>query len=44
MPFRVQLAVVLAATFAVLGAGLLALSDDPEPAPTATPKGAIRPT
>lgn len=43
MPFRVQLAVILTATFAVIAAGLLVLSGDPEPAPATTPKGALRP-
>ena len=43
MPFRVQLAVVLAATFAVIAAGVLVFSKDADPAPTTTPKGALRP-
>jgi protein SCO1 len=43
MPFRVQLAVVLAATFAVVAAGALILSRDPDTAPASTPQGALRP-
>ena len=43
MPFRVRLALILTATFAVVAAGLLVLTDDPEPAPAATPEGAVRP-
>ncbi len=43
MPFRVRLAIVLTATFAVIAAGVAILGDDPEPAPASTPKGALRP-
>ena len=43
MPFRVQLAVVLTATFAVVAVGALVLADDPAPAPATLPQGAIRP-
>ena len=43
MPFRVRLAIILTATFAVVAAGFAILSDDPDPAPAATPQGAIRP-
>lgn len=43
MPFRVRLAIVLVATFAVIAAGIAILGSDPEPAPAATPKGALRP-
>ena len=43
MPFRVQLAVLLTATFAVIAAGVLVFSRDAGPAPSAAPKGALRP-
>ncbi len=43
MPFRVRLAIILTATFAVLAAGIAILADEPEPAPASTPRGAIRP-
>ncbi|HEX8206404.1 MAG TPA: SCO family protein [Solirubrobacteraceae bacterium] len=43
MPLRVQLAVVLTATFAVLAAGALVLSDDPEQLGPLRLQGAIRP-
>ena len=43
MPLRVQLAVVLTASFAVLALGALLVSRDPEPAPPMTVQGALRP-
>jgi len=43
MPFRVQLAVVLTATFALIAAGVLVFSNDADPAPSPTPQGAVRP-
>jgi protein SCO1 len=43
MPLRVQLAVILTATFAVLAAGALVLGRDSDPAPAMVPQGAIRP-
>jgi protein SCO1/2 len=43
MPIRVQLAVILTATFAVVAAGVLVLRGDPEPVPAMEPQGAIRP-
>jgi protein SCO1 len=43
MPIRVQLAVVLTATFAVVAAGVLVLRGDPEPVPAMEPQGATRP-
>lgn len=43
MPFRVQLAVVLTATFAVIAAGVLVFSNDADPSSSTTPEGAVRP-
>ena len=43
MPFRVQLAVVLTATFAVIAAGAIVIGKDPDTAPASTPQGALRP-
>ncbi len=43
MPFRVRVAIILTATFAVVAAGIAILADEPEPVPASTPRGAIRP-
>jgi protein SCO1/2 len=43
MPLRVRLALALVATFAAVAAGAAVLASDPEPAPSATPRGALRP-
>ena len=43
MPFRVQLALVLTATFAVVASGAMVLSRDADPAPASAPQGAFRP-
>ena len=43
MPFRVRLAIIVAATFAVGAAGLLVFTGDSDPAPSAVPEGALRP-
>ena len=43
MPFRVQLAVVLTATFALIAAGVMVCSNDEDPAASTTPQGAVRP-
>jgi protein SCO1/2 len=43
MPFRAAVALALAATFALVAVGAALLSRDPEPAPAAEPRGALRP-
>lgn len=43
MPFRVQLAVLVTATFALIALGVLMFSKEADPAPTGTPEGALRP-
>jgi len=43
MPFRVLVALTLAATFALVGAGFVVFGGDDEPAASAGPQGALRP-
>src|SRR5687767_5103571 len=43
MPFRVRLALLLLTTFALVAIVAVALSGDPETAPAAEPRGAVRP-
>lgn len=43
MPFRVRLAIVLAATFAAVAAGLAVFTSGSDPAPPDVPEGALRP-
>ena len=43
MPFRVRLAIILAATFAVVATGAVVFSSDGDPPSASAPEGAIRP-
>jgi protein SCO1/2 len=43
MPLRVQLALALVATFAVVAAGVAVFAGESAPAPSDTPRGALRP-
>ena len=43
MPFRVRLALLLVTTFALVAVAAVALSGEPETAPAAEPRGALRP-
>ena len=43
MPFRVRLAIVVTATFAIAAAGVAAFTGGSEPAPDDVPAGALRP-